>query len=123
MRVTEVIDLSGGVLEGFSVNFGREGDRVTRNISEAVQLPSCFFVVYVHINADSFSVEFVCSFLDGFHLRVEVLGLGFDLNLDFVLLVFLFYACSNSVVKIFKVRRDLYSGFSDCICHIFSLIQ
>ena len=123
MSVPEVVNLSGGVLKGVSVNFCREGDRVTRNISETIQFPSCFAIVYVHINVDSFSVEFVCSFLDGFHLRVEVLGIGFHTNIDFVLLVFLLYSGFDVVMKIGKVRRNLDCGFSDCICHIFSLIQ
>ena len=123
VSVPEVVNLSGGVTEGLSVNFCREVDRVTRNISETIQFPSCFAIVYVHINVDSFSVEFVCSSLDGFHLSVEVLGLGLNLDLDFVLLVFLFYGAFDLVVKLIKIRRDLYGGFANGICHIFSLIQ
>ena len=123
VSVPEVVNLSGGVTEGLSVNFCREVDWVTRNISETIQFPSCFAIVYVHINVDSFAVEFVCSFLDGFHLSVEVSGLGFDLNLDFVLLVFLFYSAFDLVMKLIKIRRDLYGGFANGICHIFSLIQ
>ena len=123
VSVPEVVNLSGGVTEGLSVNFCREVDWVTRNISETIQFPSCFAIVYVHINVDSFAVEFVCPSLDGFHLSVEVLSLGLNLDLDFVLLVFLFYSAFDLVVKLIKIRRDLYGGFANGICHIFSLIQ